>query len=169
MNYFAAVLETTAPCGPLAVAVTETGLARIHFGRLDSLAVVMGEAPHGGSHPWLEQALQELDAYLAGKRKEFMLPIDWTGLTGFRRKVMEAALAIPYGRVCTYADLARSVGSPVGAARAAGRVMATNPIPPVVPCHRVLGTDGKLHGYAAPNGIEVKAWLLRLEGYRLVG
>ena len=87
--------------------------------------------------------------------------IDWDGVTGFRRAVMEEALRIPPGETRSYGWLAERVSRP-RAARAVGRVMATNPLPIVVPCHRVIGSDGSLRGYGA--GLHVKAALLRLEG-----
>jgi methylated-DNA-[protein]-cysteine S-methyltransferase len=89
--------------------------------------------------------------------------IDWNGLSGFRRAVMEEALRIPRGETRTYGWLAERVGRP-RAARAVGRVMATNPLPIVVPCHRVIGSDGSLRGYGA--GLPMKAALLRAEGAR---
>jgi O-6-methylguanine DNA methyltransferase len=89
--------------------------------------------------------------------------IDWRGLAPFSLQALQAAAQIPYGQVRSYAQLAEQIGSP-GAARAVGGAMAANPMPIVVACHRVVGMDGKLHGYAAPNVIETKAFLLRLEG-----
>ena len=89
--------------------------------------------------------------------------IDWEGVSGFRRAVLEETLRIPAGETRTYGWLASRVGSP-RASRAVGRVMATNPLPIVVPCHRVVASDGSLHGYGG--GLDVKAALLRLEGAR---
>ena len=89
--------------------------------------------------------------------------IDWAGVSGFRRAVLEETMRIPAGETRSYGWLARKVGRP-RAGRAVGRVMATNPLPIVVPCHRVVGSDGSLHGYGG--GLDVKAELLRLEGAR---
>ncbi len=89
--------------------------------------------------------------------------IDWSVLTPFQQKVLQATLAIPYGQTRTYAEIAQQVGKP-RAARAVGRAEATNPMPVVIPCHRVIGSDGKLHGYGAGEGLPTKAWLLELEG-----
>ena len=83
-------------------------------------------------------------------------------LTGFQRLALQATFAIPYGRTATYAEIASQLGNP-RLARAVGRAEATNPMPLVLPCHRVLGTDGKLHGYGGPGGIGMKEWLLALE------
>jgi methylated-DNA-[protein]-cysteine S-methyltransferase len=112
-------------------------------------------------------ALAELDAYLHGRRRTFTLPLDWSRISGFQREVLDLVVQIPYGRTRTYGDLAQEIGRR-GAARAVGRANATNPLPLVIPCHRVIGRDGKLHGYGGGNGIETKAWLLRLEGSRLI-
>lgn len=98
---------------------------------------------------------------VSGRPLPATLPIDWSGITPFRRAVLEACASIPAGETRTYAWLAERVGRP-RAARAAGRVMATNPWPLLVPCHRVLGSSGALHGYGG--GLEMKAALLRVEG-----
>lgn len=155
------------PLGPLSVEVNRLGVRRIQFGKVRD--VLSMEQAEGNPPLSLYQALRQLKEFLAGERREFDLPLDLSGATGFQLKVLEACRAIPYGQVCTYGDLARVVGSPLSASRAVGLIMATNPLPLVIPCHRVVGKDGKLHGYAAPGGVESKAWLLRLEGSRLVG
>ncbi len=110
---------------------------------------------------------QQLHQYLAKERDTFTLPIDWSVMSQFQENAMRLVYAIPYGQVRTYKDIANQLNKPK-AVRAVGRANATNPIPIVVPCHRVLGSDGKLHGFSAPNGIETKAWLLRLEGSWLI-
>jgi methylated-DNA-[protein]-cysteine S-methyltransferase len=100
-------------------------------------------------------------ALASGRYANMAVHVDWTGITGFRRTVMELAMSIPHGETRTYKWLAEQAGHP-RAARAAGRVMATNPLPIVVPCHRVIGSDGGLHGYGA--GLPMKERLLRAEG-----
>ncbi len=107
--------------------------------------------------------LQQIDAYLNGQRSHFDIPIDWSVMTPFQQKVLQATYAIPRGEVHTYGQIAAGCGNP-GAARAVGRAEATNPMPLVVPCHRVVAADQSLHGYSAPGGLHTKAWLLRLEG-----
>lgn len=106
---------------------------------------------------------RRLREFAAGRNLDLSAEIDWNGLTGFRRAVLEETLRIPPGETRTYGWLARKVGSP-RAGRAVGRVMATNPLPIIVPCHRVVGGDGSLQGYGA--GLHVKEELLRLEGAR---
>jgi methylated-DNA-[protein]-cysteine S-methyltransferase len=104
----------------------------------------------------------QIREYLAGERREFELDIDLSAMTAFQEAALRLTLAIPYGRVSTYSEIARQMGKPL-AARAVGRAEATSPMPLVIPCHRVLGTDGGLHGYGAPGGVKTKAWLLELE------
>ena len=108
-------------------------------------------------------ALDQLDEYFNQQRHEFDLPLDWSVMTPFQQTALYAVYAIPYGSYLTYADVAAQIGKPK-AVRAMGRANATNPMPIIIPCHRVLGSDGKLHGYGGPGGLETKAWLLRLEG-----
>ena len=106
---------------------------------------------------------QQLRQYLHKERTDFTLPIDWSVMSDFQQAAMRAICDIPYGQLRTYLDIANTLGNPK-AIRAIGRANATNPMPIVIPCHRVLSSDGKLHGYSAPGGLETKAWLLRLEG-----
>jgi methylated-DNA-[protein]-cysteine S-methyltransferase len=109
----------------------------------------------------LDAVRRELDEYFAGRRTEFDTPIDWAQLAGFTRKVLRATARIGYGKTGTYASVASRAGSP-RAVRAAGNALGANPIPVIVPCHRVLRTGGALGGYAG--GPERKEYLLRLEG-----
>ncbi len=106
---------------------------------------------------------RRLRAFAEGGHVALTAEIDWDGLAGFRRAVLEETMRIPAGETRSYGWLAQKVGSP-RAARAVGRVMATNPLPVVVPCHRVVASDGSLHGYGG--GLDTKAALLRLEGAR---
>ena len=106
---------------------------------------------------------KELREYLSGKRSAFTIPIDWSLFRPFQREALQAIFRIPYGETCTYHDIAIEIGRP-NASRAVGRANATNPMPLVIPCHRVIGRDGKLHGYGGGEGLKTKEWLLRLEG-----
>lgn len=109
---------------------------------------------------------RELREYLNGKRIAFTIPIDWTHFTSFQREALQAVFRIPYGETRTYIDIAREIDRPL-AYRAVGAANAMNPMPIVIPCHRLLGTDGKLHGYGGGDGLPTKEWLLRLEGVML--
>jgi methylated-DNA-[protein]-cysteine S-methyltransferase len=109
----------------------------------------------------------QIREYLHQDRREFSLPIDWSVLTPFQAAALKVVAGIAYGRTLTYRDVAEKIGKPK-AVRAVGRANATNPMPLVIPCHRVLGSDGKLHGFSAPGGLETKAWLLRMEGSWLI-
>jgi methylated-DNA-[protein]-cysteine S-methyltransferase len=154
------------PIGALSVVVTRAGVRQVVFGKSLDLPLDMAE---GNPPSALYHAIRQLREFLAGERRVFDLPLDLDGLTDFQKKVLAACQEIPYGQTLTYADLAQKVGAPLSASRAVGMVMATNPLPLIIPCHRVVGRDGKLHGYAGAGGVETKAWLLRLEGARLVG
>ncbi len=149
------------PVGPLVIGVSEKGLAIIEF---DS-----GEFPKGRlaqSAHWQEssnrtaQVVRELQEYFEGKRREFTVPLALQG-TDFQMKCWKALLKISYGKTKTYADIARMVDSPRGF-RAVGMANHDNPIPIIVPCHRVLASDGTLGGYGG--GLDVKRKLLELEG-----
>ena len=153
------------PLGPLTVAGTRRGLVLVAFQppddallqRLaDRLSPRVLEAP-----AQLDEARRELDEYFERDRREFDLPIDWSLVRGFARRVLRATAAIDYGEVSNYATIAARAGSARGS-RAAGNALGSNPIPVVVPCHRVLRTGGGLGGYAG--GLERKEFLLRLEG-----
>lgn len=110
-------------------------------------------------HPYVK----EVGEYLKGKRHEFTFAIDWSTLRPFQLKALKAVFDIPYGETRTYADIAEQIGHPI-AFRAVGRANATNPMPLVIPCHRLIGRDGKLHGYGGGDGLPTKEWLLKMEG-----
>jgi methylated-DNA-[protein]-cysteine S-methyltransferase len=152
------------PIGPLTLAATPRGLVRVGFGgeddMLDDLAsAVSPRVVHLPAR--LDAARRQLDEYFAGRRRHFDVALDRRLSHGYRRTVLEALSDVPYGQTVSYRDLAERTGNPK-ASRAVGSAMATNPIPIVVPCHRVLRTGGALGGYGG--GLDVKAWLLRLEG-----
>ncbi|MGH9058983.1 MAG: methylated-DNA--[protein]-cysteine S-methyltransferase, partial [Acidimicrobiales bacterium] len=111
----------------------------------------------------LDPARRQLDEYFAGSRTRFTLVVDWALSAGFRRQVLAATAAIPYGRTGTYRSVATAAGSP-NAVRAAGTALATNPVPIIVPCHRVLRSDGSLGGYRG--GSSRKEQLLSAEARR---
>ncbi len=101
--------------------------------------------------------------YFEGERVDFSVPLEFPPVSGFRRRVWRAAVRVPYGEVVTYGELAVRAGSP-GGARAAGQAMAHNPLPLIVPCHRVVAADGSLGGFSAEGGLALKRRLLALEG-----
>ena len=111
----------------------------------------------------LKPYARELSEYLTTKRQTFTIPIDWTFFTQFQREALQAVFRIPYGETRTYIEIAREINRP-NAYRAVGAANAMNPMPLVIPCHRVIGADGKLHGYGGGEGLPTKEWLLRLEG-----
>ncbi len=106
---------------------------------------------------------KELAEYIEGKRHAFTIPVDWTLFTPFQREALQAVFRIPYGETRTYAEIAWQINRP-HAYRAVGSANAMNPIPMVIPCHRVIGMDGKLHGYGSGKGLPTKEWLLKMEG-----
>ncbi|MDD2922960.1 MAG: methylated-DNA--[protein]-cysteine S-methyltransferase, partial [Anaerolineales bacterium] len=110
----------------------------------------------------IEPYAKEIFEYLDGARKKFFFAIDWSALNPFQLKTLKAVYAIPYGQTRTYAEIAAQIGHP-NAYRAVGRANATNPMPLVIPCHRVIGADGKLHGYGGGDGLPTKEWLLKME------
>jgi methylated-DNA-[protein]-cysteine S-methyltransferase len=153
---------TDSPVGTLLVASTERGVCRIGYDpeqTLDELPVRFGlrvlRIPGR-----LDRVRRELEEYFAGRRREFDLPLDLR-VTPFQESVLRRLALVPFGRLETYAELARQVGKP-RAARAVGMVMNRNPIPIVLPCHRIVGSDGSLTGYGG--GLDRKEALLRLEG-----
>ncbi|MEU1862972.1 methylated-DNA--[protein]-cysteine S-methyltransferase [Streptomyces gardneri] len=156
--------------GPLFLAATGRGLVRVEFHAdaarrvqmLDRLGGRFGVEPVECASGLLAEAIRRLDAYFAGDPRPFDLPLDWSLTTGFNRQVLrELATGVPYGTVVGYGDLARRVGQP-GAAQAVGAAMGANPLPVVVPCHRVVESDGGLGGFGG--GLETKRQLLALEG-----
>ena len=158
------VLDDT-PVGKLLVGVSKRGLCRVHFDpdpelELDDLARRFGprvlRAPAA-----LDDVRRELDEYFEGRRHAFDLALDLRAAPEFHQRVLAELARVEYGHTTTYGALAARVGSPK-AARAIGTVMNRNPIPIVLPCHRVVGASGSLTGYGG--GLDRKEWLLRLEG-----
>jgi methylated-DNA-[protein]-cysteine S-methyltransferase len=154
------------PFGTLLLAATKRGLVRLAFPEepvdslLERLAHTLSprivETSDG-----LDSMRRELDEYFGGRRRRFELPLDWALVGSFGRRVLRVTAEIPYGGVLSYAEVAADAGSP-RASRAAGNALGANPIPIVIPCHRVLRSGGALGGYGG--GVERKRWLLELEG-----
>ncbi|MFF5157131.1 methylated-DNA--[protein]-cysteine S-methyltransferase [Streptomyces sp. NPDC000348] len=157
--------------GPLLLAATREGLVNVVFhatgqvrdSALERLASRLGTEPvEEPASPLLAEAIRQVEAYFAGERRDFELPLDWSLISGFNREVLrELAAGVPFGSVVGYGDLARRAGRP-GAAQAVGMAMGANPLPVVVPCHRVVESDGGIGGFGG--GLETKRHLLALEG-----
>ncbi len=165
-----AYAQVDSPAGRLVAARTEHGLVRLAYedfnGGLDAVleALAARLSPRIVEAPArLDDTRRELDEYFAGRRQAFDLPIDWALTTPFGRRVLQATAAIPFGRTSTYAAIAAAAGSPRGA-RPTGNALGANPIPIVVPCHRVLASGGGLGGYTG--GLSRKELLLGIEGSR---
>jgi methylated-DNA-[protein]-cysteine S-methyltransferase len=158
---------TDSPIGPLLLASTPVGVVRVGFGSVEDDDAVLQDladrvSPRVLESPSrLDEVRRELDEYFEGRRQDFDVAIDWSHLAGFTREVLRATAKIPFGGVSTYAGVAEAAGSP-RAVRAAGNALGANPMPVVVPCHRVLRSGGTLGGYTG--GLERKEFLLRLEG-----
>ena len=153
------------PLGPLLVAATDQGLVRLAYQREDHEAVLQTLADQVSPRLLhaprrLDDAARQLGDYFAGQRREFLLPLDLRLSRGFRRQVLDHLVTIGYGLQESYAAVANLTGHPK-AVRAVGSACATNPIPIIVPCHRVLRSDGSLGGYVG--GLAAKQALLRLE------
>ena len=155
------------PVGPLFVAVGNQGVVAVEFGTDEGGFVRELEARHGvttvRSMERVSQAMSQILQYLSGDRRSFELEVDLSDSTDFQRKVLEAAVEVPPGYVATYGEIAARIGKPKSS-RAVGQALARNPIPIVVPCHRVVAADGSMTGYSGAGGIETKTHLLRLEG-----
>jgi methylated-DNA-[protein]-cysteine S-methyltransferase len=161
-----AYTTTDSPFGKLLLAATPRGVVTVCLPSQDPDALLEGLAtrisPRVLEAPaTLDPARRELDLYFEGRLTSFDLPLDWQLTTGFRSKVQHAIARIPYGKTRSYTDLARSAGNE-RAVRAAGTACGTNPLPIVVPCHRVLRTGGALGGYGG--GLPMKKSLLQMEG-----
>lgn len=157
--------------GPLLLAATGEGLVNVAFHATDAvrdkalarLASRLGTEPvEAPGSSLLAEAVRQVEAYFAGRRRDFELPLDWSLISGFNREVLrELASGVPCGAVVGYGELAARVGQP-GAAQAVGVAMGSNPLPVVVPCHRVVESDGGIGGFGG--GLETKRKLLALEG-----
>ncbi len=158
--------------GPLFVAVNERGVVALEFGLSEQEFVARiaqrTKATPIRSDDRAAEALKQVREYLDGQRTAFDLPLDMSRMSEFQRRVLNTALKIPRGQYLTYGDVAKAIGKPQ-ASRAVGQALGHNPVPIVIPCHRVLGSDGSLHGYSGGGGIRTKAWLLRLEGAAVPG
>jgi methylated-DNA-[protein]-cysteine S-methyltransferase len=160
---------TETPVGRISFIAGDAGLQRVAFMSLNRLKEQMHISENTPSLPGLQVAgtlLSEFNEFLFGIRKSFSVDIDWDILKGFQREVLTLTAQIPYGQLLTYGELAKRLGKP-SAARAVGAALGSNPMPIVIPCHRVIAADGCLQGYKG--GIKIKGFLLGLEGHQIEG
>jgi len=154
------------PLGDLRLAASDFGLIAVEWAsaqpEFDSFLAHL-KRPILPDAKRIKPYISELREYLNRKRTAFTIPIDWTIFTAFQREALQAIFRIPYGETRTYIDIAREINRP-NAYRAVGAANAMNPMPLVIPCHRVIGADGKLHGYGGGDGLPTKEWLLKMEG-----
>lgn len=157
--------STDSPLGTIYLARNVAGLSSLDFGvseeafiaRIDLLARTRFDPAA------LAQAVDQLHEYFEGLRDHFDVPVDLSRMTPFQQDVLHTAATIPAGHVWTYGQMAKSIGRPK-ASRAVGQALGSNPVPIIVPCHRVVGSDGSMTGYSGGGGVASKKWLLRLEG-----
>ena len=157
MTYFYKAMKS--PVGVLKLVASDAGLAAILWENEDPKRVRLSPLEENKDHPTLLEAERQLTDYFAGKLEQFSLKLDFAG-TVFQKKVWSALIAIPFGETRTYGQIARQIGNPK-AVRAVGAANGKNPISIIAPCHRVIGADGKLTGFAG--GLETKAFLLKME------
>lgn len=152
------------PVGRLQLVASDAALVAILWEKDDPARVPLGALAEDDTHPVLAETARQLGQYFAGTRTSFTIPLDFTG-TAFQREVWQALLTIPFGETRSYRQIAEQIGRPA-AVRAVGAANGRNPISIIAPCHRVIGTDGKLTGFAG--GLDAKAFLLTLEGVAAV-
>ena len=146
------------PLGRLQIKATENGLCGIWFP-----SRARNPVPSSGKNKVMTVAKQELSAYFAGDLTAFSVPLDWQG-TRFQESVWQALLAVPFGETVTYGDIARAIGRP-RSSRPVGGAVGKNPLPIIVPCHRIIGSDRSLTGFTG--GLDIKIRLLELEGHSI--
>ena len=154
-----AFIEMASPVGTLKLVAHETALVAVLWENENPKRVRLAELVKQTDHPILLETQKQLTEYFSGKRQQFDLPLDFAG-TEFQQKVWQALLSVPFGETRSYRDIAEQIGN-VKAVRAVGAANGKNPISIIVPCHRVVGTNGKLVGFAG--GLDNKDILLRLE------
>jgi methylated-DNA-[protein]-cysteine S-methyltransferase len=168
-NVYYASLDDT-PVGRLFIALSHKGVVALEYEESETAFVSRLKRRVGGkpvrSPDRLEDVAHQVTDYLVGARQSFDLSVDLAGLTPFQQRVLQAVARVPRGKVATYAEIARRIDRPK-AARAVGQALRRNPIPIVIPCHRVLASNGGLGGYTGRGGVRTKKQLLSLEGVEL--
>ncbi len=158
------------PLGQITCTATENGICAVFFEpepKVRAELKLTDQVPPQPTATLLRDAVLQINAYLAGNLNRFELPIDWMLCSPFQQRVLEVVCTIPYGQVLTYGQVAQTLGDK-NALRAVGGAVAHNPMPLIVPCHRVLSPKNRLRGYSGRGGVKTKAWLLQLEGHFLV-
>ena len=166
MKFDPSIVQTRhqSPLGMMLLAATHSGLAGVWFEGQRHMPIALTSPrswPLDATHPVLIKTMQQLSEYFAGQRQKFDLPLDLSGGTAFQQAVWQALLTIKPGQTSSYGNVSKTMGN-AAAVRAVGAAVGRNPISIIVPCHRVLGSDGSLTGYAG--GLDRKTALLRLEG-----
>ena len=156
---FDSLVRMDSPIGRLEITALRGKVVTVEIERNGHLA---HEKEPEVSSPVLVKAVTQLGEYFAGKRRSFAVPVDPSG-TDFQKSVWNAVDGIPFGRVLSYGEVGHETGRPT-AGRAVGGAVGANPVPIIIPCHRVLASDGRITGYSGGNGIATKAWLLDHEG-----
>ena len=152
-----------------AVLATEIGICKIDLPAVSPVPISGSKADNYQSSPLTKQVADMLSVYFLGQKQEFKaVPVDLSSVTLFRAEILTLIRDIPYGETRSYGQVSLMAGSP-GAARAVGGAMASNPIPVIVPCHRIIASDGRLTGFTAPGGLEFKKILLQAEGIEFKG
>lgn len=152
------VVYYNSPVGPIEISGSGGTLRSLSF-----VSEVRSDTPHPDES--LKACVRQLDAYFSGTRTRFSVPLFPEG-TDFQQRVWKELRQIPFGRTVAYGDIARAIGAPA-ACRAVGAANKRNPIPILIPCHRVIGADGRLTGYSS--GLWRKVWFLKHEGFRIAG
>ena len=157
----------TKKLGLIGIAVSERGLRRLRmFQNSKKAFLVLNESCREGKYVFsdkeTEHVIEQLQEYLNYEITEFCLPIDWSGYTAFQMDVLQETLTIPYGETRSYGQISAAIGNPK-ASRAVGQAEKSNQVPLVIPCHRVIGSDGSLTGYGGKDNTDIKAWLLDFE------
>jgi methylated-DNA-[protein]-cysteine S-methyltransferase len=157
--------QMRSPLGELFVGISGQGLCAVDFGRreADFFERFDRQARLEKNPKAVAEAMAQLREYFSGARNHFSLPVDLSALTTFQRNVLETACRIPSGQVWTYQRVAQAMARPKSS-RPVGQALASNPIPIIIPCHRVIASDGSLGGYSGGSGLKAKRWLLQLEG-----
>lgn len=160
--------QTTTPLGRLYIATNDQGLCAVKFGRLEpELKSLCESRPR--QDPGLNLSnlvVAQLEDFFSGRRRIFDLPLDLSSLTPFQREVLAVTSRIPWGEAWSYRRVAGEMARP-DSSRPVGQALGRNPIPIVIPCHRVVASDGTLGGYCGKTGLDLKRWLLRHEGVQL--